>query len=306
MPRHRELRGTAWFNDARRGRPDLASEQSAIETALRLTAITLLLRPMGPWFVLPLVLAGAALVLISPRVLYTPAVWLGVAAAIGLRIADDWPLADNHIYLFAYWALAIALALRSLDVSDTLAFTSRWLVGLAFVFAVCWKALLSPDFLDGRFFRVTLLTDPRFGEAAMLIGGLSPTAAGADRQALTPLPQGAELLTPPTVVEPPRLARDCGGVDVGEPGSRSVGGHPDAAAATAPDLCLQARGVVDVLRGHLRLRSRRRVWMAPAGDGHRANRRPAGLAAAWLRCGILVVLFYSEVPWTSLLLRVLR
>ena len=104
-----------------------------------------------------------------------------------------------------YRALAIALALRSLDVSETLAFTSRWLVGLAFVFAVCWKAFLSPDFLDGRFFRVTLLTDPRFGEAAMLIGGLSPQQLDADRQALTPLPQGAELLNPPAVVEPPRL-----------------------------------------------------------------------------------------------------
>ena len=301
-----ELRGRAWFSDARRGRPDLASEQSVIETALRLSAISLLLRPMGPWFVLPLVLAGAALVLISPRVLYTPAIWLGVAAAIGLRIADDWPLADNHIYLFAYWALAIALALRSLDVSETLAFTSRWLVGLAFVFAVCWKALLSPDFLDGRFFRVTLLTDPRFGEAAMLIGGLSPQQLAADRQALTPLPQGAELLNPPAVVEPPRL--------------RAI-----AAVSTWASLALEVSVAILMLLPPRRLISAFRhaalltfcavtyAFAPVAGFGWLLL--VMGIAQTdgrqvWLRrgyvAGFLVVLFYSEVPWTSLLLRVLR
>jgi hypothetical protein len=184
---------TPWFGDARR-QPAVAFDESSVGVTLRLTAITLLLRPMGPWFVLPVDLAAAALVLISPRVLSMPAVWLGIAVAIAIRIADDWPLADNHIYLFAYWTLAIGLSLRRPDESSSLAFTSRWLIGLAFVFAVCWKAFLSPDFLDGRFFRVTLLTDPRCGEAAMLIGGLSPQQLDADREALTPLPEGAELI----------------------------------------------------------------------------------------------------------------
>src|SRR5690606_9070556 len=79
------------------------------------------------------------------------------------------------------------------------------LLGLAFVFAVIWKAFLSPDFLDGRFFRVTLLTDPRFGGAAQLLGGLSADELAASREALRPLPDGAELLTPPTISEPLRL-----------------------------------------------------------------------------------------------------
>ena len=128
--------------------------------------------------------------MISPRALRTPAVWAAVAALVAVRIADDWPLADNHIYLLAYWALAIALALRALDVSATLAATmSRWLLGLAFAFAVLWKALLSPDFLDGRFFRVTLLTDPRFAEAALLIGGLSEADLEANRRALVAAPR---------------------------------------------------------------------------------------------------------------------
>ena len=119
-----------------------------LETALRLTAIALLLRPMGPWFVRPVILGLAALVLVSPRLLRTPAVWAAAAALVALRNADDWPLADNHIYLIVYWTLAIALALRAADVAPALATTSRWLLGLAFAFAVLWKAVLSPDFLD--------------------------------------------------------------------------------------------------------------------------------------------------------------
>jgi hypothetical protein len=195
-----------WFGDARKQAGDAwAVDGQTLETTLRLTAIILLLRPMGPWFVRPVMLAAAALVLISPRALHTPAVWLGVALAVAFRIADDWPLADNHIYLLAYWTFAIALSLRVSGIARSLASTSRWLVGLAFLFAVVWKAALSPDFLDGRFFRVTLLTDPRFGEAAMLMGGLSAEQLESNRVALDPLPHGAQLLTPPTVVEPPRL-----------------------------------------------------------------------------------------------------
>src|SRR5262245_42619043 len=176
-----------------------------LDTALRLTAIALLLRPMGQWYVRPAVLGAAALLLISPRALRTPAIWLGLAVATATRIADDWPLADNHIYLLADWSLAIALSLRSPNPVSSLGFNSRVLIGLAFAFAVLWKAALSPDFLDGRFFRVTLLTDPRFGEASMLIGGVTADELQANRKALEPLPHGAALLTPPAIVEPRRL-----------------------------------------------------------------------------------------------------
>lgn len=273
---------------------------------LRLTAITLLLRPMGPWFVLPMVLAAAALVLISPRVLAMPAVWLGISVAIALRIGDDWPLADNHIYLLAYWTLAIGLSLRRSQVSSTLASTSRWLIGLAFVFAVCWKAFLSPDFLDGRFFRVTLLTDPRFGEAAMLIGGLSAQQLDADRQALTPLPEGAELVDPPAVIEPPRL--------------RMI-----AAISTWAILCLETSVAILMLFPPGRLISKLRhaalltfcgvtyAFAPVAGFGWLLlvmGMAQTGAAQIWLRrayvAAFLVVLFYSEVPWATLLLRLLR
>jgi hypothetical protein len=275
-----------------------------LEIPLRLTAIVLLLRPMGPWFVRPAVLAAAALVLISPRALHTPVVWAAVAALVGVRIADDWPLADNHIYLLAYWTLAIALALGVPDTPRRLATMSRWLMGLAFAFAVLWKALLSPDFLDGRFFRVTLLTDPRFAEAAMLIGGLSNAELEANRRALVPLPDGAVLAEPATVIEPPRL--------------RAL-----AIASTWGILVLEASVAVMmlvtatagrrlVLLRHLLLLGFCVVTYAfapVAGFGWLLLVMGAAQtdeADVWLRrayvAAFLVVLLYSEVPWAGLLL----
>ena len=159
----------------------------------------------GPWFVSPVILSAGVLVLIFPRALRNRTVWRALALLVAIRIADDWPLADNHIYLLCYWVLAVALALRTPDPPSCLAVSSRLLIGLAFGFAVLWKVALAPDFIDGRFFRVTLLTDPRFGAAAQLFGGLSKAELDANREAVVPLPHGAELIDPPVVTEPPRF-----------------------------------------------------------------------------------------------------
>ncbi len=257
---------------------------------------------MGPWFVRPVVLAAAALVLISPRALRTPAVWAAVAALVAVRIADDWPLADNHIYLLAYWTLATALSLRAVDVSGMLSTTSRWLLGLAFVFAVLWKVLLSPDFLDGRFFRVTLLTDPRFAEAAMLIGGLSDRDLEANRRALAPLPDGAALAEPPVVIEPPRL-RALAIV--------STWGIVLLEAGVAVLMLAPRRRVAAWLRHTLLLAFCMVTYaFAPvAGFGWLLLVMGAAQTDAmdvWPRRAyvavFLVVLFYSEVPWAGLVL----
>jgi hypothetical protein len=279
---------------------------SHLDTSLRLTAIALLLRPMGPWFVRPAVLAAAAIVLVSPRALRSPAVWLAVAVAIAIRIADDWPLADNHIYLLGYWALAIALALRERDASPTLAFSSRWLVGLAFTFAILWKAVLSPDFLDRRFFRVTLLTDPRFGEAAMLVGGISAEQLDANRGALAPLPHGAELLDPPQIVESPRLQTFA---------TVTTWGILFLEASVAILMILPTERVIVPLR-HATLLAFCGVTYAFAPvAGFGWSLLVMGLAQVedrqiWLGrmyvAAFLAVLFYSELPWADLILDMLR
>ena len=182
------------------------SDLGATSIVLRLTAIILLLRPMGPWWVAPFILSLAGLALILPRVLAAPGTWYALALLVGLRILEDWPLADNHIYLLSYWCLALGLALGSRHSISTIGKSSRILIGLAFLFAVIWKVALSPDYLDGRFFRVTFLTDPRFEDVTLLAGGLTAEQVAESREYLQPLPEGAELLDPPNLHEPTRFA----------------------------------------------------------------------------------------------------
>jgi hypothetical protein len=175
------------------------------DVLLRLTLIELLLRPAGPWGVLPFILVLSCAGLIFTNVLRSPLTWLLLFLMIGTRIFFDWPQPDNHIYLFAYWCLAIFLSLLSPLGSATLAKSSRLLLGFAFALAVLWKAFLSPDFLDGRFFRVTMLTDERFTGSVLLFGGLTGEQLNQDREYLSPLPEGAELLHPPKLIEPTPL-----------------------------------------------------------------------------------------------------
>ena len=185
------------------GHLESESAPRSAATALRLTLLCLLLLPQGHWALRTPVLGLAALGLLERRALFAPATWFLLALLIGLRVVLEWPLPDNHAYLLAYWCLAVALALVSSAPLSVLSRSARWLVGLAFLFSVLWKVLLAPEYLDGRFFRVTLLVDDRFADAAMLFGTLSEEELLMNREALRPLPEGAELLDPPVLVEPP-------------------------------------------------------------------------------------------------------
>jgi hypothetical protein len=183
----------------------LHDEDGVADPVLTLTAIVLLLRPLDVWWVAAFVVPAACLSLLSRTVRRAPLTWILVALFVGARIVALWPLSDNHIYLLAYWCLAIGLALSSAAPAATLSASSRWLLAGAFGMAILWKAVLSPDYVDGRFFRVTLLTDQRFADAALVFGGLSRDQMAQNRAFLDPLPNGAELLSPPPFVEPPRL-----------------------------------------------------------------------------------------------------
>ena len=282
------------------------SQAAYFDAALRLSAIALLLRPMGSWLVRPAILSVAVLVLVFPRLPRSSFMWGALSGFTAIRIAEDWPLADNHIYLLGYWLLAIALSLRTSDALATLAVTSRWLVGLAFSFAVLWKAVLSPDFVDGRFFRVTLLTDPRFGAVAQLIGGLSREELDANRQALALLPDGAELVDAPVVLEPVRL--------------RML-----ATASTFGILALEAAVAVLMFApaAWIPVRWRHAVLLLFCGITY-AFAPVAGFGWLLLVMGLaqveprqlwfgrayiaafVVVIFYDELPWADLMLDWLR
>ena len=271
------------------------------DSVLQLTAIILLLRPFDIWWVTPFVLGAACLSLILPAVRRSPITWLLLAMLAAARIVAVWPLSDNHIYLLAYWCLAIGLALAGPIPAATLATSSRWLLGAAFAMAVLWKAVLSADYLDGRFFRVTLLTDARFTDASMVFGGLTPDQMTQNRKFLEPLPEGAELLHPPPFVEPPRLrtfalVATWGGL---------------ALETLVACLCLCPAGWIPETARHLALLlfCATTYALAPvAGFGWLiatmglAQCRPdqRSLRMAYVTV-FLLILVYTEVPWTGVL-----
>lgn len=178
----------------------------AVDLALRLTLLDMLLRPVGGRGVRSLLLGLAAAGLLLPGWLRSPALWLALAALCGLRVALDWPLGDNHAYLLVYWCLAAAIALAAGQARAILAANARLLVGLAFAFATLWKVFLSPDFLDGTFMRVTLVHDRRMEGAARVAAGLAPEDLGALR-ARVERHADVSLGAPPAPPAPARLGR---------------------------------------------------------------------------------------------------
>lgn len=176
-------------------------------TPLRLTLLILLLRPPADGAVRGLTWLVAGLAIAFPPLLRCAPAWLTLAGLVLARLVLDWPLSDNHIYLLAYWCLGIGLCLIVSSPFAAMADMSRWLIGAAFLCAIIWKGLLAPDFLDARFFRMTLITDDRFADLSRAVGGLSETQLNNNRAALVALPSGAEVLGGPVLVEPPALRR---------------------------------------------------------------------------------------------------
>lgn len=182
---------------------DAITGMSAFDLALRLTLVNLLLRPVGSWAARPFTVALAALGLLVPGLFRAPLVWLGLTVLTGFRVVLDWPLPDNHAYLLFYWCLAVTISLVMGDPGRLLAINARLLIGLVFAFSVLWKLVLSPDFMNGTFFTVTLLSDPRFEGFARVAGGLSEQGYEALREFIR---GGGELYASGAVPEiPPRL-----------------------------------------------------------------------------------------------------
>jgi hypothetical protein len=274
-----------------------------LDLPLRLTLVILAVRPMGPWFTSVSLFLLAVLGLIHTGVLHAPALWFGAAALVTTHLVLDWPLPDNHHYLLAYWLLGIGIALRLSDPPRALARTAGMLVGLAFLFAVLWKAVLSPEYLDGRFFAVTLLTDERFADLVQLVGGLSMTELTANREYLTALPEGAELLHPPPFHDTSRfrglvIVLTWGGLVLesaiaalwlAPPSLRRTHWTPHAALLA---FCAATYAVAPVAGFG---------WLLVAMGLSATSQHQPALRVAYVAVFAIVLLF-SEMPWTSLLL----
>jgi hypothetical protein len=150
---------------------------------LSITLILFLLYGPDAWYVRAFLAAASIIGLIWRGTLANPWLWLALSSLLGSAVYVERFSADNHQYLMAYWALAIALSYFTPSPFRYLRTNARLLVGLAFAFAAGWK-LFSPDFLSGSFFEFTLLSDQRFSGFAAWISGTSPDVLAANRDAI--------------------------------------------------------------------------------------------------------------------------
>ena len=177
-----------------------------MELALRVFLLALLLDAPLFWFQrVPLQIA-CGVALLWPGLARDARAWAVITVLTAWPLVWNWPFSDNHDYLRALGALAVALALTTADPAVALRSSARLLVGVTFFFATLWKLVISPDWLDGTFFRVTLLADPRFHDLAVLAGGATWDTLDAFDAALTGFLSGTGGW-PAAFVEPPGLSR---------------------------------------------------------------------------------------------------
>ncbi len=148
----------------------------------RLTCLTLLFAPIGDWYLRPLVLVLSAAGLLFGDLWRSRWLWVALAVLTGLRAGLDWPLADNHAYLLAYWCSALAVATWS-EHRATLARNARLLIGLTFAFAA-WQKWASPNYVNDVFFLTTFLLDDRFEDLVVLLTSVSYEQIDAARDYL--------------------------------------------------------------------------------------------------------------------------
>jgi hypothetical protein len=182
------------------------AEMDRADLALRLLLVALLFQPVGNRWLRPPAMALAAIGLLAPSALASAWLWAALTALATARLALAWPVSDNHAFLLAYWCLAALLATLARQRDAVLAWNGRALIAGAFFFATLWKAVLSPDFLDGRFFAVTLVDDPRFESFAQLAAGLDEDALYELRDLVREHTDGVFVPWDEMPVPPPRLA----------------------------------------------------------------------------------------------------
>jgi hypothetical protein len=148
----------------------------------RLTCLTLLFVPVGGWYLRPAVLVLAAAELLFSGFCRSHWLWLALDLLTRLRAALDWPLADNHAYLLAYWCTALAIATWTGD-PTTLSRNARLLIGVTFAFAALQK-WTSPSYVNDVFSLTTFLLDDRFEDLVVLLTRVSYEPIDAARDYL--------------------------------------------------------------------------------------------------------------------------
>ena len=151
---------------------DVVRDMDPLLLVLRWSLLTLLVNANDDPLVFVVVAIATVIALPRPSILHSPWFWAAAFVLVGGRQLATWHTIDDHIIVTTYWCLALALALTAREVLPTVAASARLLVGLVFALAAAWK-LGGGEFIDGTFFRYSLLFDDRFEAVARWAGGTS-------------------------------------------------------------------------------------------------------------------------------------
>ena len=124
------------------------------------------------------------ILLLSRGLLLKRSSWLAVFAALTVVVGLSWANVVNHLYLYAYWALACALAVEHEKSEEALSRSARLLIGAAFLLAAGEKVLRG-EFCDGSFMHGLALWDNRFHAISVALGGLNLQALLANQRLKT-------------------------------------------------------------------------------------------------------------------------
>lgn len=152
------------------------AETGPVDLAIRATLLVFLLGPnlLGLEWYYQLGFQVVAIVgLIIPAIGASPGFWCVIAVMMVFKTLDHWWMQDNHVFLLTWWTIAMATAAWSKQRERIVSVNARWLIGLSFLLATLWKAILSPDYMSGDYFHYTFLTDARFASIGQLVGGMT-------------------------------------------------------------------------------------------------------------------------------------
>ena len=143
------------------------------DLALRATAVLLILYGSTGWAASVGLALAAGLMLLHPRLIWSPTLWLAAVAVITISNVLRWYSIDNHKYLILYWTIACAMAVGAGPAARVvLAVNARLMVGLCFALAVYWK-VAGGEYLNGVFLHTTFLLDGRLRVPVAAASGLS-------------------------------------------------------------------------------------------------------------------------------------
>ena len=94
--------------------------------------------------------------------------WMALTAYLTFMVALSWETTTSDLYLYLYWCIALAVTRLSRHPKKALPIVARYMIALVFLFSVFWK-VISPDFVNGDFFRFSFALDARLAPVAILL-----------------------------------------------------------------------------------------------------------------------------------------